>query len=181
MGGAGMANDETLNQWGIESLIHCMRGARRGLTSRPVKRGVGLVEGGFLFDAFDDFVGFVADDDAGGVVGDFVGGDGDKGEDDDAVADVGEAGGGAVDADDAGAGGTGDDVGFEAVAIFAIGDKDLFVGKQAGGTEEVGIDGDGAVVVQVGLGDDGLVDLGLEQLDVDGGLLKRKAGLPRGQ
>ena len=123
---------------------------------------------GFLFEAFDDFVGLVANDDAGDVVFDFGGGHGDEGEDDDAVADVGEAGGGAVDADDAGAGGAGDDVGFKAVAVFAVGDEDLFVGEQAGGAEEVGIDGDGAVVVQVGLRDNRVVNLRFQQLYVNG-------------
>ena len=127
------------------------------------------LERALLLDALDDAVGFVAHDDAGDVFFDFVGGGGDEGHNDDAVADGGEAGGGAVDADDAGAGGAGEDVSFEAVAVFAIGDEDLLVGEQAGGAEEVGIDGDGAVVVEVGLGDDGLVDLGFEQGGENGG------------
>ena len=99
---------------------------------------------------------------------DFIGGGEDVGEDDELVADLGEACGGAVDGDDAGAGFTGDDVGFEAVAGFAIGDDDGLVGSEACGLEEVGVDGDAAVVVDVGEGDGGAVDLGFEELGEHG-------------
>ena len=59
----------------------------------------------------------------------------------------------------------GDDVGREAVAVLAVGDDDRLVGQQAAGTqEEVGVDGDAAVVVHVRERHDRLVDLRFQKL-----------------
>jgi len=116
-----------------------------------------------MIERFGDGVFFCGDDYTRAVGFCFIGGGIDPADDDELVASLCEASGCAVDADDACAGGAGDDVGFEAVAIVAIGDENGFIGEQAGGAEEVGIDGDRAVVVHVGLSDSGAMDFGFEK------------------
>jgi hypothetical protein len=80
---------------------------------------------------------------------------------DDDVARVHEAGGGAVDADHAGAALAGDRVGLEAGAVGDVDDVHQLAGQQVGRVEEVLVDGHRADVVQVGLGHGGAVDLAL--------------------
>ena len=72
-----------------------------------------------------------------------------------------EAGGGAVDADDARAALAGDRVRLQAGAVVDVDDVDELAGQQVGGVEQVLVDGDRADVVQVGLRHRGAVDLGL--------------------
>src|SRR5688500_2288650 len=116
-----------------------------------------------MVDGFGGAVFFVDDYDAGRVGGEFGGRRVDEGEDDELVADLGESGGGAVDADDAGAGLAGDDVGFEAVSVVAVGDEDGFVGEEAGGFQQVAVDRDAPVVIDVGVSDGGPVEFCLEE------------------
>src|SRR5690625_668149 len=81
------------------------------------------------------------------------------GDDDDEVAGVHEVGGGPVDAQDARAPVAGDDVGGEPGAVGDVDDVDLLARQQVGGVHEVGVDGDGSHVVQIGRSDGGAVDL----------------------
>ena len=46
--------------------------------------------------------------------------------------------------------------------LVDVDDVDQLAGQQIGRVEEIGVDGHGSDVVQVGLGDRGAVDLGLE-------------------
>ena len=85
------------------------------------------------------------------------------GADDDQVSRFDEVRGGAVDADLAGVAGAGDGVGRQAGAIGDVQYVHLLVRKDAGFFEQGGVDGDRALVIQIGAGDCGAVQLGLEQ------------------
>ena len=69
---------------------------------------------------------------------------------------------GAVDSDHTGAALTGDRVGDQPGAVVDVHDGDLFALQQVGGVHQVGVDGHRADVVQIGLGDGGTMNLGLE-------------------
>ena len=84
------------------------------------------------------------------------------GDDDDRVAAVHEAGGGAVDLHRARAALAGDRVGLEARAVVDVDDVHLLVLEDVGGLEQVGIDRDRPDVVQVAVGHRRPVDLGLQ-------------------
>lgn len=73
----------------------------------------------------------------------------DEAGDDDDVAFFGEMGGGAVDTDRRRAPGSGEGVGFEAVAVGDVPDVDVLVGPDIGGFQEVFVDGDAALVMEV--------------------------------
>ena len=85
-----------------------------------------------------------------------------------AVARLDQAGGGAVEAHVARAAPAGDGVGLEPGAVVDVDDGHLLVLEDVGRVEQVGIDGDRAHVVQVGVGHDGPVDLGLEHAAAHG-------------
>ena len=78
--------------------------------------------------------------------------------DDDEVAYVYEPCGGAVKADCSGAWCTGDGISGEAIAIIDIVDVDLFPFADIGGLHEDGVDGDGAFVVEAGIGNGSAVN-----------------------
>jgi len=82
------------------------------------------------------------------------------GDEDDDVAGADQVGGGTVDANLARAALAGDDVGGQAVAVGAVADVDALAGQEVGGLEQVDVHGDGADVVEVGLGHGGAVNLG---------------------
>ena len=103
------------------------------------------------------------------------------------VAGVHEVRGGAVDADDAAAALARDHVGLQAGAVGDVDDRDLLAGQQVGGVEQVLVDRHRAHVVQVGLGDGGAVDLGLEHRAhhrgsprVDGDVVEESGGAGAG-
>ena len=91
------------------------------------------------------------------------------GADDDEVAFLREAGGGAVDANDSGAALALDGVGRETLAVVDIQDIDLFVGDDVDFIEQVAVDGDRAFVMKVGLRDHGAVDLAFEHSNIHSG------------
>ena len=78
--------------------------------------------------------------------------------DDDEVAGVDEVSGGAHDGDVAGAACVFDDVSFVAGAVGDVGDEDFFVSDDSGGVHEVLVDGDGAVVVDLSVGNFNAMD-----------------------
>src|SRR5688500_10620040 len=78
-------------------------------------------------------------------------------DDDDAVAGVHEAGGGSIEADVAGA--AGDDVGLEPSAVVDVDDSDLLPLEEVRGLHQLGVDRDGADVIEVGVGDRRRIDL----------------------
>ena len=90
------------------------------------------------------------------------------GDDDDRVAAVHEARGGAVDLHLARAALAGDRVGLEAGAVVDVDDVHLLVLEDVGGLEQVGVDRDRADVVQVAVGDRRAVDLGLQHRALHG-------------
>ena len=115
----------------------------------------------------DDYeIGGHALDDVRRVLGGLLRGHLAVAHDDDLVADVYEVGGGTVQADDTAAGLAGDGVGLEAVAVVDVRDLDLLVLADAGGVQEVLVDGDGTDVVELGLGDRGAVNLALEHVEL---------------
>ena len=73
-----------------------------------------------------------------------------------------EVGRGTVDADHTRARRADEGVGAEAVAVADVPDVDLLVLEDAGGLHQIGVDGDRTLVVEVGLGDGGTVDLAQE-------------------
>src|SRR5690606_37328319 len=103
--------------------------------------------GGALYD-----VAFVQVDELGLVVQQFRFAVAAVGADDDAVADGGLVGGGAVHRDDARAVFGADGVGGEAFAIGDVVDLDLLVFADAGQVKQLAVDGAGAFVVQFRVG-----------------------------
>ena len=102
------------------------------------------------------------------------------GADDDQVARLRAVRGGAVDRDHAAALFAADRVGDEALAVVDVVDVDLLVLADAGDVEQAAVDGARAFVVQLGVGDGGAVDLGLEDVQLHGwapaaGLAARRA------
>jgi hypothetical protein len=87
---------------------------------------------------------------------------------DDAIAGLHQPGGGAVEAHVARAPPAADRVGLEPGAVVDVDDGNLLVLEDVGGLQQVGIDGDRAHVVQVGVGDRGAVDLRLEHATTHG-------------
>src|SRR5437016_5932639 len=67
-----------------------------------------------------------------------------------------------VDAYDSASSRTFERVGLEATPARHVPDGDLLMRQDVGGAHQIGIEGDGALVIEVGMGDGGAVDLGLE-------------------
>ena len=88
---------------------------------------------------------------------------------DDEVAGTGEVGGGAVDADDLRAARAAERVRREAGAGRGVPDVDLLVLEDAGRVEEIGVDGDAAFVLEIGVGDAAAMDLSEEHPTAHGG------------
>ncbi len=88
------------------------------------------------------------------------------GADDDEVALLCEAGGGAVDADDAGATFALDSVGGKAFAVIDVEDVDLLVRHDVGLVHYRAVDGDRALVMKVGMRHRGAVNLAFEHPDI---------------
>lgn len=88
------------------------------------------------------------------------------GADDDEVALLREAGGGTVDADDAGIFLALYNVGGETVTVIDVEDVDLLVGNDVGFIHDGAVDGDRAFVMEVGLGHRGAVNLAFEHADI---------------
>ena len=86
------------------------------------------------------------------------------GEDDHQVADVGEAGRGAVQADHAAPARAADGVRLEALAVVHVENLHLLVRQDVGPFHEIGVDRDRAFVVEVRLGDGRAMDLRLKTL-----------------
>src|SRR2546423_1398593 len=80
------------------------------------------------------------------------------------MADTHAMGRRAVDDDLAGAAFTCDHVGLESFAVVYVPDMDEFVGNQARALDQVGVDGDAADVIYVGLRDGRPVYFALEQM-----------------
>ncbi|CAK7286794.1 hypothetical protein SGPA1_41054 [Streptomyces misionensis JCM 4497] len=93
-------------------------------------------------------------------------------DDDHQIAGVHEMRGRPVDPDDTRAALTLDDVGLQPGAIGDVDDVHQLAGQQIRRVEQLRVDGHRSHVVQVGLGDGGAVDLGLEQSTQHFGLLK---------
>lgn len=88
------------------------------------------------------------------------------GANDDEVALLREAGGGTVDADDTGILFALDNVGGETVAVVDVEDVDLLIGEDVGFVHDSAVDGDRALVMEVGLGHRGAVNLAFEHADI---------------
>lgn len=88
------------------------------------------------------------------------------GADNDEVALLREAGGGTVDADDAGILFALDGVGRETVAVVDIQDVDLLVGQNIRLIHDGAVDGYRALVMEVGLGHRGAVNFAFEHADI---------------
>ena len=71
--------------------------------------------------------------------------------------------GGAVQADGAAAALAGDGVGFQPRAVVVVDDLDFFINENAGGVQQIQIDGNAADVVEIGFGNGDAVDLAAEQ------------------
>jgi len=82
---------------------------------------------------------------------------------DDLIADGAFAGGGAIQANDAGTGGAFDQICFETLAVIIIDDRDLLVRKHIGGAHEFGIERERAFVIKLRLRDGGPMDFRFEQ------------------
>lgn len=78
------------------------------------------------------------------------------------IAGFDEVRGGAVDADLAGVSGAGDGVGRQAGAVRDVQYVHLLVREDAGFFQKIRVDGDRPLVIQIGAGDCGAVQLGLE-------------------
>ena len=63
----------------------------------------------------------------------------------------------------AGTGLSRDNIGFQARAVVDIEDLNLFAGKNAGGTDDVLINGDAALIIKFSRGHPGIGDLGFTQ------------------
>ncbi|KAG1466432.1 hypothetical protein G6F57_013260 [Rhizopus arrhizus] len=107
------------------------------------------------------------------AVGFLLGHAGERGDDDD-VTDLHVARGATVERDNAAAGFGADGIGREARTVGHVPDVHLLELADAGGSQQVVVDGDRAFVVQLGMGDGGAVDLGLEQGQVHGGAATAK-------
>ena len=83
------------------------------------------------------------------------------GQDEDDVAGMDQAGGGAVDAAFAAAACAGEGVGGEPVAVIDVQDVDLLVLDDVGGFQELRVEGDAAHIVEVSFGDRHSVNLAL--------------------
>ena len=86
------------------------------------------------------------------------------GHDDDDIARLGETGGGAVEADDAGAAGAGYGVGFEAGAVVVVDDLYPFIGQDAGFFHQFFINGDAAHIGKIGFGNGSAVNFSFEHI-----------------
>jgi hypothetical protein len=93
-------------------------------------------------------------------------------DDDHQIAGVDEVRRGPVDPDHTGSALALDDVRLQPGAVGDVHDVHELAGQQIGGVDQIGVDGHGSHVVQVGLGDGGSVDLGLEQSTQHFGLLE---------
>ena len=113
-----------------------------------------------------DPVPFVDENEARTVKRGLLGGHFAVGGEDDQVSRAGEVGGGAVDLDRPGARFPLDGVGREARPSGDVVDLDTFVREDSGGGQERPVDRDGPLVVEVGAGDGGAVDLGLEHREL---------------
>lgn len=78
--------------------------------------------------------------------------------DDDEVPDVYESSSGAVKTDCTGVWSAGDGIGGESIAVIDVVDIDLFPFADIGGLHKDRVDGDGAFVVQAGIGNSNAVD-----------------------
>src|SRR5579859_5445710 len=85
------------------------------------------------------------------------------GDDDDVIARLNQAGGGAVDADGSGVAGSFDGVGLEPVAVVDVHHLHPLERHDPRRREQSGVDGDAAFVMQVGLGHRGAVQLRLAE------------------
>src|SRR5699024_5010048 len=92
--------------------------------------------------------------------------------DDDQITRIDQVGGGTIDADAAGSGITGDHIGLNPGAVGDVHDGDLLTLDEASGADQVGVDGDGTDIVEVGLGDGGAVNLATEDGAQHVGVLK---------
>src|SRR5208337_632131 len=97
-----------------------------------------------------------------GVVVERLGGIAGIGSDDDEVTHRAPSGRGAVEADDPAAGRALDGVGLEALAVADVIDVHHLIGQDVGAPQEIGVNGEGAFVGQVGLGDGGPVNFGFK-------------------
>jgi hypothetical protein len=95
------------------------------------------------------------------------------GDDDNAVAHLGETRGSAVDAKLAGTARCRDGVGREPLAIIDVEHIDLLIGQDAGGFQQVQVDRDRAFIVKVGLGHRGAVELGFHHFQTHGEAFER--------
>src|SRR5690242_11540180 len=142
---------------------------------------VGLGQDGDVFgliggDAFANFVLGVHQHDHGLMPPGFLRSELRVGDDDDVVAGVHQPGRRPVDADRARAALAGDGVRLEPVAVVDVDHLDPLEGHDAGGVQELGVDGDRAFVVQLGLRHRGAMQFGFAQGQVHDGKI---AGLPR--
>ena len=96
---------------------------------------------------------------------------------DDQIAHLHVARCAAVERDDAAAFFGTDGVGAETRTIGDVPDVDLFEFADAGRFQQQAVDGDRALVVELGVGDGGAVDLGFQQGQVHVATTQRKAGI----
>lgn len=87
------------------------------------------------------------------------------------IANLNLAGGGPVEANDAGIARTGNSVCVEALAVVVVDNEDAFAGKDAGCVHQILIDGDTADVVEAGLGHMYPVNLGFQDLELHGSVV----------
>src|SRR5215471_20232855 len=85
------------------------------------------------------------------------------GDDDDKIALLGETGGGAVDADDAGAWGRRNGISRKALAVVDVENIDLLMGQNAGALHQGGVDRDRTFIIEVALGHHRAMDFAFEQ------------------
>ena len=116
----------------------------------------------WIFASFYLLVVLIHEDDAGVIILQVFWGELGITDDDHQVARADQARGGAIDADDTGSPLTGDHVGGQAIAVVDIHDVDLLPLEQIRGLHEVCINGAGAHIVEIRLGDGGPVDFGFQ-------------------
>ena len=79
------------------------------------------------------------------------------------MSDLGESGGGTVEGDDPAPPFPGEDIRFKTCTVVHDSDRYLLPDPETGPVDEVGIDGDAALVIESGLRNGGTVDLASEQ------------------
>ncbi len=121
-------------------------------------------------DFGDLILGVEAENDGFGTGGLFAGHEG-KGEDDQPIADFSFSGRSAVQANFSAPGFAGDCVGFKPFPVFDVRDEDLFEGQDFRLLHQARIDGEAAVVIELGIRHTRHVEFAFQHDEVHGFIL----------